>query len=797
MNQTILRNLFYTLKRFRTASVLNLLGLSTAFAAFIVIMMKASYEQQFDTCYPDYERLAVLNLSIDGKDNELVVVPRPFVDVVLQETTGIECGTVLSMQFGSNLVYTDPQYPKYIQENVLAVYPDFAKTIGMTFVEGNDEGLNTPNGAIISESQAKRLFPDGSAIGKYIYLESPLDYTKEMQLRVSGVYKDFPKNAQLTNEIFCRIGEKLNIDHWGSFSYIAFVRLKPGVSYEEINRQLAQNKLLIEKVSQISESGNVNPMVVPIRDVYYHTKPWFYFKTGDLQHTRLMILIAILVIGIAAVNLINFTTALTPMRIRSINTQKVLGSSVASLRTGLVLEAVCTVLLGWLIALGIVACLTQTQALDALNFSPVLKDYLPVIFGSIGIALLTGILAGLYPAWYMTSFPPALMLKGNFALSGKGKRLRTALVSFQYFISACLIVCSIFIFLQNNYQKNVRTGFDRDMLLIAEMPKKPFLSQPYKAFDQQLLSYPEFEDVAYANDRMGGSNVYNIQGFTINDQQVQPFYVRVSTNFPKVMGMTVKEGRDFLPGDSVGKVKHYIATEEFKTMYNLPTGQRLKADWMGEAEITGYVDNVAFTSNRITAFSGTPFVFTPNLYTDDVLSFGYIRVRAGSDPAKALRHAREAFEKSFPGYAAEIDFFDNVYKQLYTSETNQQQVVIAFSILAIIISLVGVFGLTIFETQYRRKEIGVRKVFGASTRQILWQFNRASLKVAILCSAVAMPVAYYVMDRWLESFTLRVPLSAWVFLVAFALIILMTIITVTTQSYRAANSNPIDCVRAE
>ena len=173
MNQTILRNLFYTLKRFRTASVLNLLGLSTAFAAFIVIMMKTRYEQQFDTCYPDYERLAVLNLSIDGKDNELVVVPRPFVDAAIQETTGIECGTLLSMQFGSNLVYTDPHYPKYIKENVAAVYPDFAKTIGMTFVEGNDEGLDTPNGAIISESQAKRLFPDGSAIGKYIYLESP------------------------------------------------------------------------------------------------------------------------------------------------------------------------------------------------------------------------------------------------------------------------------------------------------------------------------------------------------------------------------------------------------------------------------------------------------------------------------------------------------------------------------------------------------------------------------------------------------------------------------------------------
>ena len=122
--------------------------------------MKTRYEQLFDTCYLEPERLAVLILSFDGKDNELVVVPRPFVDAAIQETTGIECGTLLSMQFGSNLVYTDPHYPKYIKENVAAVYPDFAKTIGMTFVEGNDEGLDTPNGAIISESQAKRLFPD-------------------------------------------------------------------------------------------------------------------------------------------------------------------------------------------------------------------------------------------------------------------------------------------------------------------------------------------------------------------------------------------------------------------------------------------------------------------------------------------------------------------------------------------------------------------------------------------------------------------------------------------------------------
>ena len=189
--KTILRNLFYTLKRFRTASVLNLLGLSTAFAAFILIMMKVSYEYNFDTCYPDSDRIAVLNLSVDHHPNELIVLPRPFVEGVIEETPAIECGAFFDCSPNyAELISTDAKQPQYIYEPVTVVSPDFARTLGMAFITGNDEGLRQPGGAIISESQARKLFPKGNAVGSYLYMP------ENKKLLITGVYKDFPENSQ-------------------------------------------------------------------------------------------------------------------------------------------------------------------------------------------------------------------------------------------------------------------------------------------------------------------------------------------------------------------------------------------------------------------------------------------------------------------------------------------------------------------------------------------------------------------------------------------------------------------------
>ena len=327
--KTILRNLFYTLKRFRTASVLNLLGLSTAFAAFILIMMKVSYEYNFDTCYPDSDRIAVLNLSVDHHPNELIVLPRPFVEGEIEETPAIECGAFFDCSTNyAELISTDAKQPQYIYEPVTVVSPDFARTLGMAFITGNDEGLRQPGGAIISESQARKLFPKGNAVGSYLYMP------ENKKLLITGVYKDFPENSQFKNVIYRDIDKQKDKDRWGTQSYYAIIRIKPGINIQTLNEQLKSSHLA-ENMTIYSESDR-EVCAMPIRNVYYEANPWIFYKVGDRQHTWLLITIAILTISIAAINLINFSTALTPMRIRSINTQEVLGSPVNQLRIGLI-----------------------------------------------------------------------------------------------------------------------------------------------------------------------------------------------------------------------------------------------------------------------------------------------------------------------------------------------------------------------------------------------------------------------------------------------------------------------------
>lgn len=789
--KTILRNLFYTLKRFRTASLLNLIGLSVSFAAFILIMMKVSHERNFDTCYPEADRIAVLNIGIDNRLNELIVMPRPFVERTVAETPAIECGAFFNCSPDNSLpVSTTAEQPQYIYELITEASRDFARVLNMEFVAGNDAGLRQTGGAIISESQAKKLFPDGNAVGSYLYMP------QNKKLLVSGVYKDFPENAQFPNNIYRDIDEQKDKDNWGTQSYYAIVRMKPGVGIETLNQQLAASRLT-ENMS-IYMDNKLTVCAMPIRDVYYHAEPWIFYKVGNRQHTWLLIAIAILTIGIAAVNLINFSTALTPMRIRSINTQKILGSSIRQLRLGLMLETIAVVLIGWLLSLFIVWSLTHLKLLSLMDFTPSFRTYLPVVLSSGSIALLTGLAAGLYPAWYMTSFPPALMLKGNYALSAKGRLLRSLLTSFQYIVSFTLLVCTGFIWLQNQKMKTQDTGFERDEILIAELPSLEQDESRFVTLEHELRKYPDIKGIAYASDNLGSSDVYSMTSSEYQKESFHHFDIRVSTDFGQVMGFKLLAGRFFQPSDtaSSSEVIYCLATKPILDRMQIPTGIPFKGNYWKDNCIAGYIDDVIFTSSRINSFTGSPFLFSLEGQRKE-LPYCYIRIAAGANPITALRHVRETAEKIFTGYPIEVNFFNTNYQRLYKKETNQQYMVTLFSLLAIIISLVGVFGLTIFETEHRRKEIGIRKVYGACTRDILWNFNRTHLRTIVVCSAIASPTAWYFMNEWLQNFTIRISLSPWVFLAAFAIITLLVLTTVTIQNYRAATANPIDSLKTE
>ena len=219
--------------------------------------------------------------------------------------------------------------------------------------------------------------------------------------------------------------------------------------------------------------------------------------------------------------------------------------------------------------------------------------------------------------------------------------------------------------------------------------------------------------------------------------------------------------------------------------------------WGVKGIIVGYANDVRFTS--LHTEDSTPFVFVTNPFMNilNSLPYAYIRVKAGSNMDEALTHIRCALADNFTGYSIDIKFFDQVYASLYQRETNQQYMVTLFSLLAVIISVVGVFGLVIFEAEYRRKEIGIRKVYGATTGEILWMFNRFYLRLVVICFAISVPVTYYVVGEWLKDFSDRIGMAWWVFALAFLVISLITLLTITIQNYRTASSNPVDSIKSE
>lgn len=793
--KTILRNLFYTLKRFRTASVLNLLGLSAAFAAFVLLMMKVSYERNFDTCYPHADRLVMLNLSEAKGSNHVSILPRGPIDYLIQQVPGIEYGTIYSPAWSKQAFYTDPKNPQYFYEEPWAVYPDFGKIIGLKFVEGSDQEMNQPESVIISESYARKLFPKGNALGSYLYADTPDWRSPEAtKFRICGIFEDLPENCQFKNDLFVPMG-KLQENDWGSQNFYAFFLLKPGVSVEEVNQQITATG--VDERLFTGEPGTQKLYVFPIQKLYYDMYSPYYFKTGSRNTMTLLVSIGFLIILIACINLINFSTALAPMRMRSINTQKVLGSTNGELRRALTLESVVIVLVSWLLSLCIVAALIHLNVLSFMGFTPSLLVYWKYVVYTGLIALLTGIVAGLYPAWYMTSFPPALVLKGNYALSGKGQRLRTILIGFQYIVSFALITTAAFIFLQNRFMRNHDLGIDKDQILVASLPQQPFHSSPYRKFDSQLKSFAEIDDIAYAKWELGASEGYTQYAFTYKGTQYGHQYIDVTPNFCRVMGMHILSGSDFLPSDSIYTSQlNFIATQDLQQESGIPAGETLDFfPWGMKALLKGYVNNVQFTSLKM---NPVPYVFCPNgAYSNQVLPFAYIRVKAGSDMDTALKHIRETISDCFTGYPTEVKFYDQIYGQLYQKETDQQKIITWFSLLAILISLVGVFGLIIFEAEHRQKEIGVRKVYGASIQQILWMFGRSYLILSVVCSLIASPIAWYAVSEWLKQFNERIPISPWVFLCTCLLISAITLVTITIQNYRTATSNPIDCLKSE
>lgn len=785
----IIKNFISTLNRFKTASVLNILGLSIAFAAFILIMIQVDYERNFDRCHSKYKQIFRVSLQNSNGDS-WKIHSHPFTEAVIASSPHILEGTLMNPYIGKvYLSIQDGENKKGFREGIVTCHPAITSIFDFQMVEGRADCLSDPEKIIIPESMAQRMFGTSPAMGKTIVAEESVwsKYTKD--LVVGGVYRDFPDNTQLDNIIYTAISPR-SMDDWISGNYFCFILLDSPDAASDVIDNFTKHF----DFTKHGYSKDTSLKLTPLADIYYlnESQDGNLVKSGNKETTSLLIFIALITIALAAINFTNFSTSLTPLRIKSINTQKVLGSSTGMLRLSLLIEAIGISLLSYVMAIFVVSVLNQTSLLTFMKVDLLLMHHLLLLWGGAAVAMFIGLIAGVYPAYYITSFSPAMVLKGSFGTSEAGKKLRTTLIGIQFIVSIILIIGSLFVQLQNHYMQHFTLGFDKDQVAVVSLNNSIY-SNHKETYVSKLKEYSGIIDVAFSKQKFGASDNYRTWGGNFRDKEIGFTSLGVSANFLSVMGVPVVSGRNATSADEQGKDILFIFNTSAQKEFGLELGESVTIPWLNEVvQIIGFTGDVKFTSLRNKS-PNTAFVINEK----GLLPISYIKIKAGSDVTQVVNHIRKTIKEIDPNYPFDIEFYDSIFNQLYWKEQNISKMIFLFSMLAVVISIVGVFGLVLFETQYRRKEIGIRKVHGAVAGEILYMFNKYYLQILCICFLSAVPLAYYGISKWLEGFAYKTVLEWWVFIAAFSIIGLITLATVTFQTWKVANENPVNSLKNE
>lgn len=788
--KTILRNFLTTLRRFKLASALNILGLSVAFAAFMVIMMQVHYENTFDACYKKTGRIYRIANSFDSTTYS-PISSRPFLDIVFAASPQIEASSLVAVFSSPIYINIDRGDGRVIgfRETQSSIYRGMLDIFDYEILEGTADALNEPRKVLLPQSIAKKFFPEGGAVGRIIRNGDADSITYE----VGGVYRDFPANSSIANNIKFRMPDDENLKVWGNNNYNGYVLLHEAANPEDVARMMTE---LVGKAEMPEWMGTKRPQVrlSPVEDLYYDTTMDVdLMPKGNKATTNVLFMIAILVVLIAAINFVNFSTSLTPIRIKSINTQKVLGSMVSTLRAALVFEAVGICLISYVISIFLVSGMNSIGMSGVFSWPIDFAGYMPAVYMTLGVAILVGFVSGIYPAVYTTSFPPALVLKGSFGMSPEGRRLRNMLIGFQFVVSIALIVAAVFMQLQNKYVRSFDSGMDTEQVAMVDLNDE--LSGKYKdALVNNLKSSSLISDVAFAMSRFGSGDFYMTWGRQFRDGESINFTcMPVSYNFIDVMGLEMVEGRTFQEGDCEKENGTFIFNEVTQKQYKLTLDDQVEGHTGTKTDIVGFVKDFNFMSLRQSIQPLALYEFGPNAWQE--LSVAYIKIKG--NPYEAVDHIKSAIGKIDPAYPVDVEFFDTMFNLVYQKETKTTALITFFSLLAVMISLVGVFGLVVFETQFRRKEIGIRKVHGATVGEILAMFNRNFVRIVLICFVVAAPLAWFGITMWLESFAYKTPIYWWVFLFALVVVMIITLCTVTIQSWKAATENPVKSIKSE
>jgi putative ABC transport system permease protein len=777
-----LRNLW----RNKGFTLINLGGLAIGLASCMILLLYVAYEYGYDKQFTDYDKTYVLynNQKTASETFSFMAFPGKLKDEIKEKVPGIARVSRLS--------YPEPMLVSYNQNNfkMNAVFgdPDFLKMFDYKVLKGNPNTfLNSVEGVILTETLAKNLFGNEDPINKVIKLDN-----KE-NLKVEGVIADRPKNSTLELDYIMswKLYDKLNswtkTSGWGNNYCMMFAQLRDNSSFNQTNNQLKGMIKAHEK------DANGEPFMHPLSKWHLYDK----FVNGQnvggrIDQLRIFFLLAFCILLIACVNFMNLSTAKSEKRAREVGVRKAIGSSRNNLVGQFMFESVLLTTLSMLVAFVLIeVSLPYFNNLLGITLGINYNDYK---FWSVflGLTLITAVIAGSYPAFYLSSFDPVKVLKGFKLSGGSSLSIRKFLVVFQFVFAACLIVCTAVIYQQLNYIKNKPIGYNKANLI--QIPTEGEFSKKEKREilkDELLKSGAITGFTEYSLSLTGGgNNTYGISWPGKNEKdKILVNFRFTNLDLIKTTGMEILQGRDF-SRDFVDTANVLVNEAMVKVMgMKNPVGKMI--DWDQPIRIIGVVKDYVMESPYQKA---APLLIAQNPNRASII---IMRLNDKNNITSSTNQINEAIKRLNPSYPTEIKFVDDNFEKKFRNEKLLGTLSNWFGGFAIFISCLGLLGLALFMAEQRKKEISIRKVLGATTANILTLLNKDFIKLVAIANVIAFPLAYIIINKWLSGYEYRISISALPFIVAIGLSVIIAVLTVSIQSVKVAKANPVDALKYE
>lgn len=787
-------------RRYRLATLLNLLGLGIAVATFYLFMTQVIYNRTYNHNIYNHEQ--VYRLEINGSlfgDAWGCRMCRPYV-AMLKDIPQIKAATYICPY--SNQVEIK------VGERTLTVPVFYMGKPGIEFftgklISGSSKtwGIGTGATAIASRSLAEKMFGTANAAGKTFVSENNGETTI---VTVVGVSEDMPDNCTIPNGLY--ICDKENgLTDWSEWSYDIYVRLDRTADTEKVLRALKlgfmkSNGISEEQEEQFDKEVKMKFRLTPVDDIYF-TGIGLKDK-GNRNLVNVLTVASIFVLFIAMLNLLNFSLSEIPMRMRGINTRRVMGASIGSLRMKMIMENVLFAFVGLIIGLLLIVVFQRNEACIKLVSGDIdFSSHWVLTIVMVVAALIVGALSAVIPAFYSTSFTPAMVLKGSFGLSPRGRQLRMTIMAIQFCVAFALAIYIGVMTCQSSYIFNSDYGFNKDEVFYTWLSNEGRTKKDAIRAELKKLSF--VESVGFAQNAVGSGDEYMGWGRGSDSHQISLQVVPCDYEYLRTMGIKITEGRDFRESDS--KTGAYVLNQTAMEQYNwLVVGDSIgrQNNWgsMSNYLIVGVCNNFKLKSMR---YDNSRIAMAFIVMGPDMERWGdrcyqvFVRVAKNQDKIAAKRRIAEVLNKIDGSEKYDMKFLNDDLQQTYVDEFRFISQVKLFAIICIIITIIGVFSLTMFETEYRRKEIAIRKVMGSSVGAVVRLFAMRYAVPLVASFVVAAPLGWWLSQQWLQSFAEHTPIYWWLLPIAFIIVSAVVILTVVVQSWRVATANPVESIKTE